>query len=161
MQNSNTQVTIISEPHNASVPEVTDEEHDVLQTVNEKGAPAVTAGPDGGAVHAQKECGEAIETVKAIITDAFGGDTRGKTRQTVATFVAAYFDAISDDVLLEALELLAVYLCNLRDVRGGKGEKDLTVMVILEMCKYRRELVRMLLPLLVSEFGSYGDVFRI
>ena len=163
MQSSTTvTVSIGSEPHNASGPEVTNAaEEPILQTVNENGAPAVTAGPDGGAVHAQKERGDALETVKAIITDAFGGDTRGKTRQTVATFVAAYFDAISDDVLLEALELLAVYLFNLRDVRGGKGEKDLTVMVILEMCKYRRELVRMLLPLLVSEFGSYGDVFRV
>ena len=160
MQSSNTQVTIISGP-NTSVPEVTNEEQDFLQTVNENGAPAVTAGPDGGAVHAQKERGDALETVMGYIAEAFGSDSRGKTHEIVATFVAACFAAISDDVLSEALELLAVYLCNLRDVRGGKGEKDLTVMVILEMCKYRRELVRMLLPLLVSEFGSYGDVFRI
>jgi hypothetical protein len=163
MQSSNTQVTTISEPHIASVPEVTTaaEEHDLLQTVNENGAPAVTAGPDGGAVHAQKQRGDALEIVMGYIAEAFGSDSRGKTFEIVATFVAACFDAISDDVLSEALELLAVYLCNLRDVRGGKGEKDLTVMVILEMCKYRRELVRMLLPLLVSEFGSYGDIFRI
>ena len=160
MEQSNTLVSEQPELNNTSSNEENTfvEESLRLQTINENGALAVSSGPDGGSVHAQKEMGEKL---KAIITDAFGGDTRGKNRNTVATFVAAYFDEMSDDVLLQALELLSVYLFNLRDLRNGKGEKDLTVMVILEMCKYFRELVCLLLPLLVSEFGSFSDVFRI
>ena len=128
------------------------------QTEGENGAPAVSSGPYGGAVQAQSEQGQRL---LALLTDAFGGDTRGKTRETVEMFVRTYFGAISDGSEEFALELLAVYVANLRDVRHGKRERDLAYWVILEIAKFRPDLVRSVLHLFVQEYGSFGDLHRL
>ena len=128
------------------------------QTEGENGAPAVSSGPYGGAVQAQSEQGQRL---LALLTDAFGGDTRGKTRETIKVFVRTYFGAIPDGSEEFALELLAVYVANLRDVRHGKGERDLAYWVILEIAKFRPDLVRSILHLFVQEYGSFGDLHRL
>ena len=75
-----------------------------LDNRTENGAPAVTGGVDGTALTAQRELGDGL---LALLTDAFGSDTRGKTRQTVKSFISRFIDEIDDSNMTRALELLA------------------------------------------------------
>lgn len=121
----------------------------------ENGAPAVTGGVDGTALTAQRELGDGL---LALLTDAFGSDTRGKSRQTVKSFISRFIDEMDDSNMTRALELLACYIFNLRDVRGGKGERDLAFWALCELAAELPRLFRSLLPLFVSEYGSFGDL---
>ena len=127
----------------------------------ENGAPAVTGGVDGTALTAQRELGDGL---LALLTDAFGSDTRGKSRQTVKSFISRFIyesrfiDEIDDSNMTRALELLACYIFNLRDIRGGKGERDLAFWAMCELAAEIPRLFRSLLPLFVSEYGSFGDL---
>lgn len=126
-----------------------------LDNRTENGAPAVTGGVDGTALTAQRELGDGL---LALLTDAFGSDTRGKTRQTVKSFISRFINEIDDSNMTRALELLACYIFNLRDVRGGKGERDLAFWAMCELAAELPRLFRSLLPLFVSEYGSFGDL---
>jgi hypothetical protein len=121
----------------------------------ENGAPAVTGGVDGTALTAQRELGDGL---LALLTDAFGSDTRGKLRQTVKSFISRFIDEMDDSNMTRALELLACYIFNLRDIRGGKGERDLAFCAMCELAGRVPNLFRSLLPLFVSEYGSFGDL---
>ena len=125
-----------------------------LDNRTENGAPAVKSGVDGTAIIAQTERGERL---LALLTDAFGSDTRGKERRVVKNFVRAYLSEISEDEV-RALELLTSYVFNLRDVREGKGERELSFWVFSEISRYRPDLFRSLLRLFVQEFGSFQDL---
>ena len=126
-----------------------------LDNRTENGAPAVTGGVDGTALTAQRELGDGL---LALLTDAFGSDTRGKTRQTVKSFISRFIDEIDDSNMTRALELLSCYIFNLRDVRGGKGERDLAFWAMCELAAELPRLFRSLLPLFVREYGSFGDL---
>ena len=126
-----------------------------LDNRTENGASAVTGGVDGTALTAQRELGDGL---LALLTDAFGSDTRGKTRQTVKSFISRFIDEMDDSNMSRALELLACYIFNLRDVRGGKGERDLAFWAMCELAAELPRLFRSLLPLFVSEYGSFGDL---
>jgi hypothetical protein len=121
----------------------------------ENGAPAVTGGVDGTALTAQRELGDGL---LALLTDAFGSDTRGKSRQTVKSFISRFINEMDDSNMTRALELLACYIFNLRDVRGGKGERDLAFWAMCELAAELPRLFRSLLPLFASEYGSFGDL---
>ena len=112
-----------------------------LDNRTENGAPAVTSGVDGTAITAQSERGQRW---LALLTDAFGSDTRGKDRRTVKRFVRAYLSEIGDDKS-KALQLLMVYVFNLRDVREGKGERDLSFWVLIEISRQYPDLFYLLL----------------
>jgi hypothetical protein len=121
----------------------------------ENGAPAVTGGVDGTALTAQRELGDGL---LALLTDAFGSDTRGKSRQTVKSFISRFIDEMDDSNRTRALELLACYIFNLRDIRGGKGERDLAFWAMCELAAELPSLFRSILPLFVREYGSFGDL---
>ena len=91
------------------------------------------------------------------MTDAFGSDTRGKDRRTVRKFVRAYLAEISDDEC-DAMQLLMGYVFNLRDVREGKGERDLSFWVFSEISRNDPNLFHVLLRLFVEEYGSFQDL---
>ena len=128
-----------------------------LDNRTENGAPAVTSGVDGTAIIAQSERGERM---LALLTDAFGSDTRGKDRRTVKRFVGAYLSEIDKDVskAIDGLQLLMAYVFNLRDVREGKGERDLSFWVLSEISRQHPDLFHVLLRLFVQEFGSFQDL---
>jgi len=125
-----------------------------LDNRTENGAPAVTSGVDGTAIIAQSERGERM---LALLTDAFGSDTRGKERRTVKKFVRAYLAEIGGDEC-DAMQLLMGYVFNLRDVREGKGERDLSFWVLSEISRQLPDLFHVLLRLFVQEFGSFQDL---
>ena len=118
-----------------------------LDNRTENGAPAVTSGVDGTAIIAQSERGERM---LALLTDAFGSDTRGKDRRTVKRFIGAYLSeeeknySIDKDVSksIDGLRLLMAYVFNLRDVREGKGERDLSFWVLIEISRQYPDLDR-------------------
>ncbi len=60
----------------------------------------------------------------------------------------------------EAVRDLVLMAFQTRDVRGGKGERDLFYTFFLELCTQRPEWSRKLLEL-VPEYGSWLDVFRL
>jgi hypothetical protein len=117
----------------------------------------VSSGPFGGAVLAQAEIGQ---HTLAILTDAFGKDTRGKSRETVSELASAYFGSIPEGQELPYLQLFCAYVANLRDVRDGKGERDLAYWAYLELALRYPVLGEKLLHYFVSEIGSYGDLHR-
>ena len=125
-----------------------------LDNRTENGAPAVTSGVDGTAITAQSERGQ---RGLALLTDAFGSDTRGKDRRTVKRFVRAYLAEIGDDEC-DAMQLLMGYVFNLRDVREGKGERDLSFWVFSEISRKDPNLFHVLLRLFVGEYGSFQDL---
>ena len=61
------------------------------------------------------DCAEGTRDGLLHLTDAFGSDTRGKTRQTVKSFISRFIDEMDDSNMSRALELLACYIFNLRD----------------------------------------------
>lgn len=104
---------------------------------------------------------EQVNYLKALIADSFSGDKRRKPRKTFKIFFAEFFSKVYDEILFQVLPLLFAYVANLRDIKGGKGERDLSYFCILEMSKYQLNLVIKFLPLFVREYGSYGDLCRI
>ena len=96
----------------------------------------------------------------AILTDAFGKDTRGKSRETVSESVSAYFGSIPEGHELPYLQLFCAYVANLRDIREGKGERDLAYWAYLELALRYPLLSEKLLHYFVSDMGSYGDLHR-
>jgi len=118
----------------------------------------VSSGPFGGAVLAQAEIGQ---HTLAILTDAFGKDTRGKSRETVSELASAYFGSIPEGQELPYLQLYCAYVANLRDIREGKGERELAYWAYLELALRYPVLGEKLLHYFVSEIGSYGDLHRL
>ena len=145
------------------------------QTFTENDAPAVNK---IGATHAQAQNG-LMAGIKASITNASStdtgrrgkGKTGGKDEFTVNEFiedVISKIENLSDpDQLKEAYQLIFAYLANLRDVRGGKGERDLAYWVLLAIWDTvpneltKQTMMREITEMVVVEYGSWGDAVRL
>lgn len=100
-----------------------------------------------------------------IYTEAGVGDlrvtfftklVRGLSKEDISSNVSKILSKGS----AEAVRDLVVMAFQTRDVRGGKGERDLFYTFFIEICKHRPEWSRDLIEL-VPEYGSWLDIFRI
>jgi len=86
--------------------------------------------------------------------DAFFKMVRGLSREGVAEHVKACLDEAQDPSdLVDAFVMWA----STRDVRGGKGERDLARWWLVELAALYPETVRELVPLM-AEYGSWRDL---
>ena len=120
-----------------------------------------------------------MDAIQASITNASSNDTgrRGKDKtggkdvSTVRQFIGDVISKIENlsdpDQIKEAYQLIFAYLANLRDVRGGKGERDLAYWTLLAIWDTvpneltKQTLMREMTKLIVIEYGSWGDAVRL
>jgi len=110
----------------------------------------------------------------ALNTSAVGSRGSGKKAKTglpraeLETFIDDYFRTVVDQAKTnpeEAATFLALFFVHLaytRDIRDGKGERDLAYWTILRAWVHYPETIRALLPMLTWEtYGSFKDLNRL
>ena len=109
------------------------------------------------------------ENLKGAFTALFAGSVRGITREQMVAFVRNVLDEggrtsgtsgtshAPTSPIHRVVSDLFVLCFHLRDCRGGKGEKDLSRWMFLELYDRYPKSARSLLPLL-PEFGYWRDM---
>jgi hypothetical protein len=133
------------------------------QSLGENGEVGVTSGPGGGVTAVQEERGQALE---ASVTDLSGLCTRDLPKSDQNALVHAIVEKLPVEMgsveRAKAISLVVRLLFNLRDIRGGKGERMLSYRMLLQLCReVDQELVISLIHLFVESFGSYGDLVKL
>ena len=99
-----------------------------------------------------------LPTTKSSLVDAFFKLCRGIPFAEVESKVVGLFEGLSEEEKKEMCEDAFVLWANTRDVRGGKGEREIGNWVFIVLCGMFPELGMQMCEF-VPEFGSWKDVF--